>query len=154
MGVEIRFSERLEGRKDLDLKSIARVIREAAEAVLRQEGREGTVSVLVTDDAEIRELNRRYLNADRPTDVMAFSMLEGEEIASPEKVIGDVVISVEAAEKQAEEYDTTFLDEIALLTVHGVLHLLGYEDQTDEGCSLMREREREALRNLREGGVI
>jgi len=152
VAVEIRCSERLEGREDLDLESIARVIREAAEAVLRQEGKEGTVSVLVTDDAEIRELNRRYLNADRPTDVMAFSMLEGEEIASPEKVIGDVVISVETAERQAEEYDTTFLDEIALLTVHGVLHLLGYDDQTDEERSLMRDKEREALRNLREGG--
>jgi probable rRNA maturation factor len=63
-------------------------------------------------------------------------------------VLGDVVISVEAAGRQAEEYGNTFYDEIALLIVHGVLHILGYDDQDEEGSALMRKREAEALAKL------
>lgn len=81
--------------------------------------------MLITDDEEIREINREWLGRDRPTDVIAFSQLEGEPF--PTSFIGDVVISAETAARQAEEIGHSFDREICRLMAHGVLHLLGHD---------------------------
>lgn len=148
---EINFSPRLHPRHDLDFDALTETIRSAVDATLKAEGSTGRVSVLVTDDEEIRELNRNYLDHDYPTDVISFSMIEGEPIASPEDaIIGDVAVSVDTAMRQSIEYGTSFTDEVALLIVHGVLHILGYDDQDDDSRAVMRARESEILDTIKE----
>jgi probable rRNA maturation factor len=105
------------------------------------------VSIVLTNDSNIHELNRKYRGVDRPTDVLAFSQLEDIEIL-PEEVpvpLGDIVISVETAVRQAKEHCHSLEEELDLLVVHGVLHLLGYNDETEEEAEEMRNHERKIL---------
>jgi len=148
--IEIAFSEEVKDRINEEIEDL---IRRAALEVLEMEDEDGLISVLVTGDEEIRRLNKTYLNADRPTDVLAFSMIEGEEVRSGEgkKVLGDVVISLDTAMRQACDYGNTLHGEIALLIVHGVLHLLGYDDKEEGDSAVMRRKEAEALSKLERG---
>jgi probable rRNA maturation factor len=117
----------------------------AAEA-LSQEGVEGEteLSLIITDDEAIRELNRRFRGVDAPTDVLAFGA-EAEEhfvIASENPpYLGDVVISYQRALAQAEELGHTIGEELKLLIIHGILHLLGYDHQEEADAQKMREKE-------------
>lgn len=101
------------------------------------------VSVLLTDDAGITELNLRYLGKDRPTDVLSFYQADNPE--EREDLLGDVVISVETAQRQAKERDKSLDDEMDLLLAHGILHLLGFTDYTEETASKMQEQAAEAI---------
>lgn len=111
------------------------VIRRIATAMLAHLDLEGAeLSVLLTDDAEIHELNRTYRHKDRPTDVLAFAMREGEaQAGAPDQgeLLGDVVISLETACRQATARRRTPLAEVRFLLAHGLLHLIGYDHQTD-----------------------
>lgn len=111
---------------------------------------ESEVSVTFVDDQYIHQLNLDYRGVDRPTDVLSFALDEGEEMpqVATEHVLGDVIISLETAKRQAEEYNHTLDREIAFLTVHGALHLLGYDHQTEEDTKLMREKEELVLTQL------
>ena len=108
----------------------------------------GEVSVTLTDNAYIQTLNKKYRQIDRPTDVLSFALNEGEEpqiTGAPElNVLGDIVLSVERAKEQAAEYGHSLRREIAFLTVHGMLHLLGY-DHIEEDARLEMEREQKAV---------
>jgi probable rRNA maturation factor len=118
------------------------------DAVMDAEGLPpGELGVVVTDDETIRELNREYAGDDTPTDVLAFSLREGEEFASPDGVLrlGEVIISYPTAQRQAAEADRPVEDEIDHLLVHGVLHLLGYDHAEPAEEERMRARERELL---------
>ena len=96
------------------------------------------VSVLLTDDLHITELNREYRGIDSPTDVLAFAMREVEDNAVfQSSVLGDIVISLDTAERQAINSKHSLETEVTLLTVHGVLHLLGYDHQTEEEAAIM-----------------
>ncbi|MBE3585544.1 rRNA maturation RNase YbeY [Desulfofundulus thermocisternus] len=101
------------------------------------------VSLVFVDDDYIHRLNREYRGVDRPTDVLSFALQEGEPMpaAGEEILLGDVVISLEMARRQSEEYGHSFEREVAFLIVHGVLHLLGYDHQTEEQRRAMREKE-------------
>lgn len=103
------------------------------------------VSIALVDDATIHELNRDYRDKDKPTDVLAFAMEEGEPApaAGGPRLLGDVIVSVDTAAKQARKRRRPLLDEITMLLAHGLLHLLGYDHQTDE-------EEREMLAKTRE----
>ncbi len=106
------------------------------------------LSLAVTTDAEIHALNRRYAAEDRPTDVLAFSQEEGEEfVSAPDELrhLGDVVMSLETAERQASEAGHDLDAEMAHLLAHGVLHLLGYDHAAPDDERKMRERERAVL---------
>jgi len=117
-----------------------------AEFVLSQEGAsQNELSVLFVDDAQITELNRRYLGRNRPTDVLAFPMGVGENADIHPEVLGDVVVSAERAACYAEECDLKVEDELSLYLIHGILHLLGYDDTTAPAKRKMRKRERELL---------
>ncbi len=83
------------------------------------------LSVYLTDDEEMEELNREWLGREGPTDVMAWSQIEGEPF--PTSFLGDVVISVDTAMKQAENMGHSTDHELNVLIAHGILHLLGYE---------------------------
>ena len=111
------------------------------------------VSIALVDDKYIQELNRQYRNVDAPTDVLSFAMREraaGEDNIDfcEEELLGDVVISLERATMQAAEYGHSFEREVGFLVVHGVLHLLGYDHESDEEKKLMRQKEEEILKSI------
>lgn len=89
------------------------------------------VSILITNDARICELNRRYRHVDLPTDVLSFAAREGEKLLTVgREFLGDLVLSLETAQRQAEEYGHSIDRELSFLTTHGMLHLLGYDHNT------------------------
>ncbi|MFD1609890.1 rRNA maturation RNase YbeY [Oceanobacillus luteolus] len=113
---------------------------------------EAEMSVNFVDDKEIQELNRNYRQKDEPTDVISFAMQEkvdgelhiyGEEDIPT--ILGDIVISIDRAKEQAEEYGHTLEREISFLTIHGFLHLLGYDHLTEEEEKEMFARQNEIL---------
>jgi probable rRNA maturation factor len=106
---------------------------------------EGEVSLTLTDNAELQLLNKKYRGVDAPTDVLSFPMLEEGEEKNSYVLLGDVVISVEKAIEQAKEYGHSLQRELAYLTVHGILHLLGYDHLEEKDKSKMRSREEEIL---------
>ena len=114
-------------------KDTEAIIKRAANGALAAEKVSGNISVLVTDDNGIWAMNRDYRNVDRPTDVLSFPSSEGEELSSvPDDFLGDIAISIDRAKAQAEEYGHSFERELSFLTVHGCLHILGYDHMTDE----------------------
>lgn len=88
------------------------------------------LSILLCDDSTIHELNREHRHKDKPTDVLAFAMREGETGHMAGDVLGDVVISIDTARRQAEEHARSASDEIRFLLAHGILHLVGYDHPT------------------------
>lgn len=88
------------------------------------------LSILLCDDATIHELNRDFRGKDRPTDVLAFAMREGEGGSLHPELLGDVVISVESARRQAKEQGRPIATEVTFLLAHGLLHLLGFDHRT------------------------
>lgn len=133
-------------------EDLAEFLAGVAEAVLKSEGygEEAEVSVVFVDDLYIQSLNSAYRGIDSPTDVLSFAMLEGEAIPGQEEelILGDVVVSLQAAQRQSVEYGHSFRREVAYLTVHGVLHLLGYDHQEVEGREEMRLKEEDTLARL------
>ena len=105
------------------------------------------LGILITSDAIIHDLNRRYADEDKPTDVLSFSLREGEEFVSPDDTVrlGEVIISLDTARRQAEEASRPIEAEVAHLLVHGILHLLGYDHAEAEEERAMREREEAIL---------
>ncbi|MBE6643584.1 MAG: rRNA maturation RNase YbeY [Ruminococcaceae bacterium] len=111
------------------------LIKKAVEGTLAYEGidRNCEISVTFTDNESIRELNREYRDIDRETDVLSFPMEDMDELdGDGDVVLGDVVISLEKAKEQAEEYGHSLEREISFLCVHSCLHLLGYDHETGE----------------------
>ena len=110
-------------RVDAALKTAVPSLETAVQITLMQEQIEAAaLSILLTDDAEIQEMNRDYRGEDRPTDVLSFAA--GDEL---EPYLGDIAISVETAVSQAEHAGHDLVEELQLLAVHGTLHLLGYD---------------------------
>ena len=131
------------------------LLREAIETTLDFEdfGNVCEVSVTFTDNEGIRELNRKCRGMDKPTDVLSFPLFdyegECEEPPVDEMIsnLGDIVISLERAQEQAEEYGHGFKREVAFLTVHSMLHLLGYDhEKSEEEDREMRSKQTEIMR--------
>lgn len=106
------------------------------------------LSIVLTDDAHIRTLNREYRDKDEATDVLSFGQMEGDGFVSPVPVLGDLVISLQTAQRQAEGMGHPLGAEIRILLVHGMLHLLGHDHLEDGERSAMAEAEDELLRAL------
>ncbi len=113
-------------KEKLNRASIRRDVRKAL-ALLGLAGRE--LSLLLIDDAGIREINRDWLHRDRPTNVIAFSLTEGEFGGLNPGLLGDVAVSVDAARLEARDAGIPFEDALFYLVLHGVLHLAGYEHE-------------------------
>ncbi len=105
---------------------------------------------MLTTDERIRSLNRSYRGQDKPTDVLAFSMREGEFGALSGNLLGDVVVSIPTARKQALSRKGSLIDEVTLLSAHGLLHLLGWDHATPRDDRRMRA---ETCRLCAEAGV-
>jgi probable rRNA maturation factor len=104
------------------------------------------LSLLITDDMEIATLNKQYLGRTGPTNVIAFPMREGEFSDISPELLGDVVISIETAEREAKENGVEFETRFSELLVHGILHLLGYDHENDDQQAReMEEKSRELL---------
>jgi probable rRNA maturation factor len=106
----------------------------------------GEVSVSFVSDEEIHELNRTYRNVDRPTDVLSFAM--EEEFAPGLRVLGDIVVSLPTARRQAEAYGHGLEREVAFLLVHGFLHLNGYDHETEADEERMFALQEEVLADV------
>lgn len=126
------------------------IIRQAAFLTLSAHKSEDyELSILLTNDDHIAELNQEYRSIDSPTDVLAFPMLENDENSLiNSKILGDVVISLETAERQAIAENHSFEEEVASLTVHGVLHLLGYDHHTPEEARKMFSEQTAILQKM------
>ena len=112
-------------------------------------------SLVFTNSETVQQLNRDYRGVDRPTDVLAFYMLQQQEAESsfippPDKILhlGEVIISYPQAVAQAEEQGHSVQKELALLTIHGLLHLLGYDHKKPDEENKMRKKEREFLEKM------
>lgn len=133
--------ERDESSIDLD------VVQALAWAVLVAEGvtAPAELSVSFVDEDAMAELNRTHMGETGPTDVLAFPIDADPVDGDPERLLGDVVICPPVAARNAPEHAGTFDDEIALLIVHGTLHVLGWDHATDAETSAMQARERDLL---------
>lgn len=110
------------------------------------------VSVLITTNEQLRSINKEYRHVDRETDVLSFPLLESNGDDEPlffseteEIVLGDVVISAEKAKEQSEDFGHSFTREMCYLLVHGILHLLGYDHETEDNKKEMRMKEEAVL---------
>ena len=124
------------------------LIRRAAEETLKYEGitSDCEISVTFTDNDGIHALNKEYRNIDRPTDVLSFPQIDYESGEVAEGALGDIVLSLERAEEQAKEFGHSFERECAFLSVHSMLHLLGYDHElSDEDDADMRKRQRDIM---------
>jgi probable rRNA maturation factor len=147
--IDIEIDDQFTGR--IDSEFLAATLINA----LRQEDIEdGAVTIVVTDDQSIQELNERFLGIDAPTDVLSFPLVPGEDeepfIVPDDTIqeIGEIVISLPTAERQAQESGISLEDEIAHLLTHGALHLIGYDHIDPEEDRRMRLREESLLADL------
>ena len=134
--------------------SLKMLVRRAVEATLdyEQYANPCEVSVTFTDNAQIRELNQRFRGIDRSTDVLSFPLFDFDGTTDEPPIdeligmLGDIVLSLEQAAAQAEEYGHSFEREVAFLCVHSMLHLLGYDHETGEEDEMdMRRRQSEIM---------
>jgi probable rRNA maturation factor len=100
------------------------------------------LSIALVDDEEIRSLNQAWRNKNRPTDVLSFSMIEGDDLGGRGGLMGDVVISVETAAMQARERHRGLDEEVARLVIHGLLHIVGFDHEDDQEARVMRREQR------------
>ena len=108
---------------------------------------EAELSIVFVDDSRIRELHRRYLRRDKPTNVLAFSMTEGEFPMLHPHLLGDLVISVETAERQSNRFGLNPGEMLILLMIHGILHLVGYDHvRSKRKAREMAAKQKELLR--------
>lgn len=142
------YFENSQKKKEVTYK-IKKLIRLAVEATLAFEGFQNVceVSVTFTDNDGIKELNSKFRNIDSATDVLSFPLFDYDSDDEPpidefKIMLGDIVISLERAEAQAQEYGHSFEREVAFLTVHSMLHLLGYDhvDSEDEELEMRRRQ--------------
>ena len=151
MDIDIQVDDQFTAYVDVEL------IEQAVAAVLQGEGINEPIelSVLVTSDEVIHEMNRTYRGMDKPTDVLSFASEEdvpGTSFVRPPdtpRYLGDIAISYERVLAQAEDYGHSAARELAYLTAHGVLHLLGYDHERGEAdAAAMRSREEAAMDQL------
>ena len=124
-------------QKKMDIKTAG--IKASARKILNAlEFPEAELSVMITDDDGIQELNRDYLNRDRPTNVISFPMQEGDYGDVNPNVLGDVVLSVETVARDAEALGYDLLEMLDFYLIHGILHLIGYDHEgaADEAAQM------------------
>lgn len=114
-----------------------------ARAMMRATGcDERELSIVLTGDEQIQELNRIYRKKDKPTDVLSFSMQEGEDARFAGALLGDVIVAIPTARRQAMEKGVSLMEEVTELLAHGLLHLLGWDHRTDAEDRRMRAETR------------
>ncbi|MFO7697845.1 MAG: rRNA maturation RNase YbeY [Anaerolineae bacterium] len=143
----------IDAQVPLDPQVNLRTLEQAAAEALVRTGQPDDAGVAITlvDDVAIQCLNRDYRGVDEPTDVLSFAAREGENFIVPEGLLlelGDVIISYETAVRQAQAMGHNPIEELALLTIHGCLHLTGLDHDTPEGQARMWKLQDEGLQAL------
>ncbi len=116
---------------------------------------EAELSLLFVDDIQIQALNRKYLHRDKPTNVLAFSMRQGEFSNLHPHLLGDLVISVETAQRQSSRFGLNTMEMVILLMVHGVLHLIGYDHEgTKKEAMEMALKQRQLFQQISKAGIL
>jgi len=129
-------------------------LKEAARRVLAAERVQGDLAIIVTDDETVADLNRRFLGKEGPTDVLSFPAQAPEAsdgfVLPPEEApyLGDILIALPFTQRQAERVGRPLEDELALLVVHGTLHLLGYDHAAEEEKARMWARQNAILAEM------
>lgn len=142
--IEVLFNSVDETPKSLQYAEAAK---RGALAALRFEEADGEIGIELTTDEVIHACNLAYRHVDRPTDVLSFPLDEGEElIGIPDGHLGDIMISVETAARQAEELGHSVEREVLFLAIHGTLHILGYDHMVPEDEEIMLKKQREILK--------
>ena len=146
--------EKLEFTEELS-EIVQKAVSTTLQTVGADEETDFEVSILITDNDGIQQINKEYREIDAPTDVLSFPILEFDEdgVMIEESgdydgdmlLLGDIVISLERAKAQAEEYGHSLLREVGFLTVHSTLHLLGFDHMEEPFTSVMRGREKEIM---------
>ncbi len=136
--------ENRQKRINVDLRRVRRLLSKIMKYL---DCKDKEISLLFVNNDEIREINKRYLNRDYPTNVITFSLTEGEFGNINPKILGDIVISVERASKDAEEAGIELSDELEFLMIHGILHLLNYnhENTSEDEVKKMERKEQEVF---------
>lgn len=144
--MEVYYDDRQDHIKITD--EIKNLIEKSIAAVLKVENLDENVEVSVSfvGDEEIRDLNRDYRGVDKSTDVLSFPM--DDEFIIDNRILGDVIINTRRVMEQAKELGHSDERELSYLTVHSILHLLGYDHMEDEDKREMREREKLAMKEL------
>lgn len=124
------------------------IIRKAAQAALTHNGVFASVNITVVDKERIHELNVSFRNVDRPTDVLSFPSWDGSQFDVTDGFLGDIAICMPVAQEQAKEYGHSFERELAFLTVHGMLHIMGYDHITPPQEEKMLKIQEEILTEI------
>ena len=149
---EIEY-EQIEGNKEYE-----KIIKQVIERCFNEENlndKNVEINIILTTPERIKQINNKFRNIDRTTDVLSFPMFEKEEIAVIKKngskikeVLGDIVISTEQVEIQAREYGHSFERELEYMVVHGFYHIIGYDHIKEEEKKIMREKEEAILKKI------
>ena len=132
-------------------ETLRRLVDRVLQATLRELGFDNIdseLSLVFTNDADIREINGKWRHIDKPTNVLSFPAFALQPGQEPEEILGDIVIARETVEREAAEEDKSFDDHLSHLVVHGLLHLMGYDHQNDEEAEQMEALERKILASL------
>jgi probable rRNA maturation factor len=159
----INFDYEVSNQFDFDFEDMAKTVIEAC-MDYEQCPYEAEVSILLTDNEQIRQINQEFREIDAPTDVLSFPVIDYttpgdfdglEETAvgyfhpeTGELLLGDIVISIDRARTQAEEYGHSLMRELAFLTAHSMFHLFGYDHMEEEERRIMEERQKSVLDKL------
>ena len=142
--IDIAVASTLWDEQPLAAQTVRDAIAAAAAALATPSGE---VSILLTDDAAVSRLNRQWRGIDKPTNVLSFPAAKPG-VQGPPPLLGDVIVAYETLKREAEEEDKPVLHHLAHLAVHGYLHLLGYDHQTDSEADAMEGLERDILARL------
>ena len=148
MKININYRDEAD-KQEKNEEVIERVCQEAA--LVYGLGPNAEIIILLCHNEYIHELNKQYRDIDRPTDVLSFALNEGEEDGydGPDTaLLGDIVISLDKVQEQADEYGHSFERELAYLTIHGMLHILGYDHMEPDDKAEMRKEEEFILTRL------
>ena len=132
----------LDETSELDTKTKS-TLKKIARLVLKEMSvpKDSELSITFIEDTQMRELNRNYRKIDRTTDVLSFPQGEGPDFT----ILGDIVISIDTAQRHANKYGVTLHEELKKLLIHGILHLLGHDHKKKKETQIMREKEKELM---------
>ena len=132
-------------------ETLRRLVDSVLQATLQELGFnniDSELSLVFTNDADIREINAKWRHIDKPTNVLSFPAFALQPGQEPGEILGDIVIARETVEREAAEEDKSFDDHLSHLVVHGLLHLMGYDHQNDDEAEQMETLERKILASL------
>lgn len=132
---------------DIDLEFLNDVIKYTLET---EKVNNALANIIIVDNKKIKDINKKYRNIDKETDVISFALEDDNTFVEiPIRVLGDIYISIEKATSQAKEYGHSLKRELAFLTVHGILHLLGYDHMKKEDERIMFKKQDDILNELK-----